>query len=66
MAGIAEHMDTIEREASDMLDTLSGGQYEFQVLQSNKIEVFTQTDDGMRMIAKFDDFNHMLDQFGKM
>ena len=67
MAGINEHMDTIEREASDMLDQLSGGQYQFQVLQSGKIEVFAQIEgDGMRMFARFDDFNHMLDQFGKL
>jgi len=65
-AGVAESFDTIERAESDMLDKLSGGQYEFQVLQSGKIEVFAQMDDGMRMFAKFDDFNHMLDQFGKL
>ena len=70
-AGITESFtagsfDTIEREASDMLDSLSGGQYEFQVLQSGKIEVFAEVEDGMRMFARFDDFNHMLDQFGKL
>lgn len=63
-AGIDESFDTIEHEASDILDRLSGGQYEFQVLQSGKIEVFAQMDDGMRMFARFDDFNHMLTQFG--
>ena len=57
--------DLIDQEKSDALDSMSHT-YQFQVLESGNIEVFTQADDGMRMIANFNDFDNMLNEFGKM
>ena len=60
-AGITE-MDVLNRDISDTLGELSGGQFEFQVHDyGGPLEVFTQQSDGMRMIARFDNFNAMIE-----
>jgi len=60
-AGITE-MDVLNRDISDTLGELSGGQFQFQVHDYNgPFEVFAQQPDGMRMIARFDNFNAMIE-----
>ena len=40
--------------------------YEFEINDNGQIDVYTQTDDGNRRIARFHNFDDMLHDFGKM
>jgi len=40
--------------------------FEFQIDQAGHIDVYTSTDEGVRRIARFYNFDDMLQNFGKM
>ncbi len=65
MAGIREDSYDHERNIESLNDL--SRQYQFEIDDEGRIDVYAQFEgEGMRRFAKFDDFDHMLSQFGKL